>query len=191
MSRAYGYIFDFDGVLARTMEPHFICYKQALAEVGVPLIKKQFYSQAGMTALEQIKCFCDLAGVETDYAAVYARKKELFKDKLMQAKPIHCNIELFNALKGLGFKTAIATGSSRLSVEPVVGLFNLKPDALVTAEDVTRGKPNPDLFLEAAAQICVKPENCIVIEDSDAGIEAARAAGMLAMRFYDFYEQQA
>ena len=181
----YSYIFDFDGVLARTMEAHFICYEQALAEVGVPLIKKQFYSQAGMTALEQIHYFCTLAGVETDYAAIYARKKELYKDLKHKAEPIACNIELLKALKGLGFKVAIATGGSVQSVGPVVTQLGLEIDALVTAEDVKKGKPNPDLFLTAAAKLGADPVKCIVIEDSDAGIEAARAANMQAMRFYE------
>ena len=56
----FSYIFDFDGVIAKTMEQHYICYKQALGEIGVPIIKEQFYSQAGMTALEQINYFCGL-----------------------------------------------------------------------------------------------------------------------------------
>jgi len=181
----FSYIFDFDGVLAKTMGQHFLCYQEALAEVGVPLIKKQFYSQAGMTAVEQIGYFCKLAGVEADYHAIYARKRELFKDHILEARPIPCNIELLGALKRQGCKVAIATGSSRQSVEPVVGMFALEIDALVTAEDVTRGKPNPDLFLIAAERLGAEPSDCIVIEDSDAGIEAAIAAGMFAMRFFE------
>ena len=180
----YSYIFDFDGVLARTMEAHFICYEQALAEVGVPLIKERFYSQAGMTAFEQITCFCRLAGVEADHAAIYARKRELYAALKEKAEPINCNIELLAALHRQGFKVAIATGGSRQSVAPVVEQFGLEVDALVTAEDVTRGKPNPDLFLAAAAKLGVDPTQCVVIEDSDAGIEAARAANMRAMRFF-------
>ena len=58
-------------------------------------------------------------------------------------------------------------------------------DAVATSVDVERGKPFPDLFLCAAKKLGVKPELCIVIEDSDVGIEAAQAAGMKVMRFYD------
>ena len=63
--------------------------------------------------------------------------------------------------------------------------YNIEVDAVVCKEDIERGKPFPDLFLRAAEKLSAKPENCIVIEDSDAGIEAARAAGMKIMRFYD------
>ena len=180
----YSYIFDFDGVLAKTMEQHFICNEQALAEVGVPLIREKFFSQAGMTAIEQIRYFCELAGVEADYHAIYARKRELFKDYILKAEPIPCNVELLEVLRKQGCKVAIATGSSVPSVQPVMEKFNIKIDALVTAEDVQRGKPNPDLFLKAAEKLGVEPGSCIVIEDSDVGIEAARAANMFAMRFY-------
>jgi len=167
------------------MEQHYKCYRQALAEAGVPIIKERFYSQAGMTALEQIRCFCELAGVDADHKAIYARKRELFEDLLLLAEPIDCNIGLFNALKDSGHSIAIATGSSRRSVAPVVELFKLRADALVTAEDVERGKPHPDLFLAAAEKLGALPCHCVVIEDSDAGIEAAKAAKMHSMRYYE------
>lgn len=181
----YGYIFDFDGVLANTMEAHFACYQKALAEIGVPIVKEQFYSQAGMTALEQIRYFCCRAGIAADYQSIYERKRELFSDHLLEAQPIRCNIELLGALRQQGAKVAIATGSSRRSVLPVMEMLGIEVDALATAEDVTRGKPNPDLFLAAAEKLGLAADQCIVIEDSDAGIEAAKAASMRAMRFYD------
>jgi len=63
--------------------------------------------------------------------------------------------------------------------------LDIQADALLGAEDVKRGKPHPDMYLEVAKQLGVPPSHCIVIEDSEAGIEAALAAGMKAMRFHD------
>ena len=63
--------------------------------------------------------------------------------------------------------------------------YGIEVDAVVTADDVKRGKPHPDLFLCAAEKLGVPAETCIVVEDSDVGIEAAIAAGMGVMRFYD------
>jgi HAD superfamily hydrolase (TIGR01509 family) len=80
---------------------------------------------------------------------------------------------------------AIASGSSRQSILPVLKQYEIEVDAVVGAEDVARGKPYPDLFLCAAQRLGQPPANCIVVEDSDVGIEAARAAKMKAMRFYD------
>lgn len=80
---------------------------------------------------------------------------------------------------------AIASGSSGKSVMPVVELLQIEVDEIITAEDVAKGKPNPDLFLKAGERLGNAPDKCIVIEDSDAGIQAAEAAGMKAMRFYN------
>ena len=181
----YAYIFDVDGVLLRTMKAHFACYEQALAESNVPIDKRQFYAQAGMTGQEQIKYFAAKAGVEVDAEKIYARKGELFRQYKDAAEAIHCNVRLLGALKSAGVPVAIASGSSRKSWVPLLAKFGIQADALVGAEDVQRGKPHPDLFLRAAERLGVQPANCIVIEDSEAGVDAARAAGMKVMHFYD------
>jgi HAD superfamily hydrolase (TIGR01509 family) len=180
----HGYIFDFDGVLVNTMELHYAAYSQACIEAGVPVDKKQFFSQAGMTGREQIRYFAARAGVQVDVEAVYRRKSELGKDWTDKSTDIACNRELLEALRKNGGKVAIATGSTRSSILPIMQKFGIEVDAIVTSEDVKRGKPNPDLFLFAAKRLGVKPEHCIVIEDSDVGIEAARNAGMHAFRYY-------
>jgi len=179
----YGYIFDFDGVLANTMDVHYKCYKMALEEYGVPIDKEKFYHQAGMTAIEQIQYFCDKAGVSTDPYEIYQRKREIAKQFEGEGSPIDVNIRLFSILKNAGIGVAIASGSSRPSILPIVKRFNIPADVIVTAEDVKRGKPNPDLFLTAAQRLGIAPENCVVIEDSQVGVEAAANAGMSSMRF--------
>lgn len=181
----YGYIFDFDGVLVNTMELHYEAYSRACGEVNVPINKKQFFNQAGMTGREQIKCFALKAGVEVDVEAVYRRKVELARDWTDRAMNIECNIELLRMLRERKVKVAVATGSSRPSILPIMKKFNIDVDAVATSEDVKRGKPHPDLFLYAAEKLGIAPENCIVVEDSDVGIEAARNAGMKALRFFD------
>ncbi len=181
----HAYIFDVDGVLLRTMEAHFECYEQALKEVHIPIDKAQFYRQAGMTGIEQIRYFAAKAGTPVEPEKVYARKRELFANYIEQVEEIRCNIELLGLLKAAGFPVAVASGSARRSWVPILAKFVVEADALVGAEDVERGKPYPDLYLCAAQKLNVQPACCIVIEDSEAGIEAARSAGMKAMRFYD------
>lgn len=180
----FSFIFDFDGVLANTMEVHFACYRQALAEAGVPISKEQFYFQAGMTGLEQIRYFCEKAGLIRNWQLIYDRKREIAQSQAGKASPIDCNLELLRSLRAQGHKAAIASGSSLQSVLPVVRHLGIDVDAIVTAEDVTRGKPHPDLFLAAARKLGVSAASCLVIEDSEVGIEAAQAAGMAAMRFH-------
>jgi len=181
----YAYIFDVDGVLVNTMEMLFACYKQALEEVSFPIDKAQFFRQAGMKGQEQIKYFAEKAGIAVDAEEVYQRKRELSDKRAQDVKQIECNVELIRALKAAGFLVAMASASARASWVHVVGTLGISADAAVGAEDVTRGKPHPDLFLCAAEKLGVPPENCIVIEDSDVGVEAAKAAGMKVVRFYD------
>jgi len=181
----YAYIFDFDGVLVNTMAAHFACYTRALREVGVPIDRDQFYSQAGMTGKEQIAYFADKAHKLVDIEQVYARKKQLWRDYADCATSIDCNLALLRCLRKAGFPVAIATGSSPGTINPIMEQFKIEVDAVATAEDVSRGKPFPDLFLYAAGQMNVEPGCCTVVEDSDVGVEAAQAAGMHVMRFYE------
>ena len=181
----YGYIFDFDGVLVNTMELHYEAYSQACIESNVPIDKKRFFSQAGMTGREQIKYFADAAGVEIDVESVYRRKTQLSSDWTDRASGIESNIKLVKLLRKKGTKVAVATGSSRPSILPIMKKFGIEVDAIATSEDVKRGKPHPDLFLYAAEKLGIPPDMCVVVEDSDVGIEAAKNAGMKAMRFYN------
>ena len=138
----FAYIFDFDGVLVRTMEAHFRCYQRALEEVGVPIDRGQFYRQAGMTGQEQIRYFAQRAQVSVDVEAVYRRKRAIWEAGDQVVTVIDCNVALLRA-------------------------------------------PSPALFLCAAERLGTPPADCIVVEDSDVGVEAARAAKMRVMRFYD------
>ena len=180
-----GYIFDFDGVLVNTMEAHFISNQQALAEEGVPIDKAQFFFQAGMTGREQISYFVTKAGKSVDIEKVYRRKGELYEDFIDKATVIECNLKLLQMLQANGYPIAIASGSSNKSIDPIIKHFGVLVDAIVTSADVNRGKPHSDLFLKAAELLGLPPSHCIVIEDSEVGIEAAINAGMKAMRFYD------
>ena len=185
MAKEYGYIFDFDGVLVNTMGAHFECYRQALAEVNVPIIEEQFYRQAGMTGREQIEYFADRAAVSIDVNAVYARKRELWEAHPPQVTSIECNLQLVCLMRRAGVPVAVATGSSPPTILPIMAQLGIEVDAIATAHDVERGKPFSDLFLCAAEKLGIPPEHCIVVEDSDVGIEAALNAGMKAFRFCD------
>jgi len=180
----WAYIFDFDGVLVNTMPAHYASYSAALAEIGVPVDRERFYSQAGMTGREQIRFFCRQAGAEADVEAVYARKNELAARHRELVTAIPCNIELLDTLRSCGYPTAIASGSSKPSILPIMRRFAIDVEVVISSEDIRRGKPDPELFLTAAARLGVSPERCTVVEDSDVGIEAARAAGMHALRYY-------
>ncbi len=113
---------------------------------------------------------------------ISAEKEERYRALLGSA-----SIQLFpgaekwlRCLPGLGWQQAIATMTPRQNLELILRTLDIGKylDAVVTAEDVARGKPEPDVFLAAAEQLAAPPMNCLVIEDSPAGVEAARRAGM-------------
>ncbi len=179
MVKKAGFIFDFDGVLVDTMEAHFAAYGKALEDFGVPIDREQFFYQAGMKGVEQIAYFCKKAGrSDIDPEDVYRRKGELTPEYAKLITPIPVNIQLLYALRQAGHRIAIASGSSKPSIIPAAKRFDIVVDAIVSAEDVSRGKPDPELFLIAAERLGLSPSECLVIEDSPVGLEAAHAAGM-------------
>ena len=180
----YGFIFDYDGVLMDSMEVHYRANVIALGEIKVPMDKSKYFRQAGMTGVEQVKSFCDDAGVSADYEAVYKRKKEIFSGMLHEVTRIERNLEFYNTLISNGVKVAVATGCSRETLETTAKYLNIFVPVSVCGGEVARGKPSPDLFLEAARLLGLAPERCTVVEDSDVGVEAAKAAGMACLRFY-------
>ncbi|MDP6107529.1 MAG: HAD family phosphatase [Candidatus Brocadiia bacterium] len=179
----WAYIFDFDGVLANSMEAHYECYRRAMEEVNVPLPRDEFYALAGMPGREQIVYFAEKVGLTVDAKEVYARKREIWDDEKPKSEAIECNIELFRLLQQAGHPVAVASGSSRPSILPAMEQLGITVDVLVTSADYTVGKPDPELFLIAAERLGVPPDHCIVVEDSEIGIEAAHAAGMKGLLF--------
>jgi HAD superfamily hydrolase (TIGR01509 family) len=119
------------------------------------------------------------AGLTLDCTAIAAQKEQAFLDRLHLLEPIEAVVEIARQNRGTR-KMAVASGGFRHVIEKQlrqVGIYDWF-DALVTAEDTPRHKPEPDVFLEAARRLCAAPADCLVYEDSDLGIEAARRAGM-------------
>ena len=110
---------------------------------------------------------------------------ELLKDE----KPSKDLLNLLKQSKEQGIKCAVATSSLRWRAEKILDLLKIRKsfDAIVTAEDTKNHKPNPDVFLEAARQVGVKPEECVVIEDSRNGVKAAKRGNMKAIGFATKY----
>jgi HAD superfamily hydrolase (TIGR01509 family) len=181
----YAYIFDFDGVLVDSNEAQFTCCKKTLEEIDVPIDKEEFYRLSGKTGKEMLLHFCKKVKKDVDIVKLHKRKYEFYKEFQNLIRPIDCNIQLFKNLKKQKIPVAIASGSSRPSIMPVAKKYKLIPDAFVSSEDIKRGKPYPDLFLKAAELLGVEPKYCIVIEDSETGIAAASAAGMMSFQFFN------
>jgi beta-phosphoglucomutase family hydrolase len=174
-----GLIFDCDGTLADTMPLHYMAWRKTMGGIGIDFAEDHFYALAGTPTVQIVKKLLGQFGLEGD-AVSLARQKELnFLDMLDQVQAIEPVVEIARRnrnRKHLG----VASGSSRpvvLEILKQIGLGDFFP-VVVTAEDTSRHKPEPDVFLETAHRLGVPPGKCCVFEDADLGIEAARRGGM-------------
>jgi beta-phosphoglucomutase family hydrolase len=171
-----------DGVLADTGPIHFESWKKmAMEDAKVEFTKEFFEVTFGQQSVPITR---KLVGPEIDQALVekWADLKEKYyremvKDKL---KPLPGAVELIKSLRKNGFKLAVGSSGPLDNVELLLSSLNITKyfDEIITAEDVKKGKPAPDVFLICAERLDIKPENCIVIEDAPVGIEAAKRANM-------------
>ena len=177
-----GLIFDSDGTLVNTMPLHYLAFLETFKPTGEQFPEELFYELAGVPTDRIIEVLNEKFGYQLDPKETTRKKEEIFLEKyLPQAEPIEPVINVAKANKGR-MPMAVATGGIPLVVNNAMRAIGMNGffDTIVTADDVTHGKPAPDIFLEAARRIGVEPQHCQVFEDSDAGMEAAQRAGMVA-----------
>lgn len=179
-------IFDFDGVVIDSHDAHGRSWFALAGELGHDLSHETFVSTFGQRN-ESILPFLGWAN-EGDGERIQLlgdRKESLYRDILRAEgiEPLPGVVALLNDLKANGIPCAIGTSTPRANVECVLeitGLAGYFAD-IAASEDVSRGKPDPEVFLKAAAKLGADPAACVVIEDAQVGLRAAKAAGMKAL----------
>ena len=173
-------IFDFDGTLVDTMPLHYEAYRRVFAGCGIELSRDDFYGNIGGKASETIPKFLRGRPCPVSVQVLHARKKELVADLLKQEPiPVLQTAMLLDVFR-YRVPMALASSGSREGIDIVLGRLGWQSlfSAIVSGEDAENGKPAPDIFLLAAQRLRVSPGACIVFEDTDEGIAAARRAGM-------------
>lgn len=172
-------IFDCDGTLADTMPGHFAAWVAALRAGGGDITEERFYQNAGVTSAAIIDALNEDFGYGLDVPKTVEVKEKMYVEGLHEIAEITAVADIARAHAGK-VPMAVASGGLRSVVHATLDAVGLRPlfDAIVTAEDVIHGKPAPDIFLKAAEMLGVAPDGCVVYEDGDPGIVAARAAGM-------------
>ena len=174
-------IFDVDGVLVDSYDAHFRSWRDVLREHGFDMTEAEFARTFGRTSREIIGQFWGDAVDDADARAIDDHKEALYRDLVRDEFPaMDGAVALIDALATAGF--ALAVGSSAPPENVLLTLDGLgRRDAfaaIVTGRDVTRGKPDPQVFQLAAERLGVQPACCAVVEDAPAGVRAAAAAGM-------------
>jgi len=179
-----GVIFDMDGVLVDSYRAHLESWQRTARARGADMTEAQFAATFGRTSREIIRDhWPHLASCDDDVARWDADKEAVYRELLLAEFPEMDGAgELVAALHAAGF--ALAIGSSG-PPENVAVVLRCLPNAgcisaAVDATQVSRGKPDPEVFLRAAEKLRIPPERCAVVEDAPAGLEAAQRAGMAA-----------
>ena len=177
------YLFDCDGTIADSMPLHYIAWKKALSEQNCPFDEELFYEWGGMPIAEIISTLNKKHGLKMPVEKVAERKESIYYELLPELKVVPEVLEHIEAQHGR-IPFAVVSGSTRESVTASLATLKLldRFDAMVCAGDYTKSKPDPEPFLLAAERLGVAPEACLVFEDTEMGIQAARAAGMASVR---------
>jgi beta-phosphoglucomutase family hydrolase len=179
-------IFDCDGTLVDTMPTHYNSWVETLAKYEIPFSYDLFYNWAGVPTKDIVERLAIQHRKELDSEAVSQEKDQHFHKNLESLKCIEHVIAIAETYRGKK-KMAVASGSKRWSVIELLNATGIIDwfDAISTAEDVKNPKPAPDVFLDAANKLGVKPEKCCVFEDAILGIQGAIAAGMGAVNILE------
>ncbi len=177
-------IFDLDGVIVDTANSHYKAWKRLANELGFDLTPEQNEKMKGIGRMESLDMLLEIGNIEADKK----EKKKLadlkngwYRDYISEMQPDELLPGVIDFLEELTEENIlIAIGSASRNAPTIVRQVQIGRylDALIDGSKVTKGKPHPEVFLKAAEEMGVEPAHCVVFEDAQAGIDAARNGGM-------------
>lgn len=178
-------IFDLDGTLFDTNDVNYYSYKEALKPFGADIDKDYFASQCN--GRKYTEFLPGIMGGEEHINEVHQRKKNLYAENLKYAR---ANEDLFSIIKAIKneYHIALVTTASKKNSNDILNYFGYDDlfDLMLTQEDIERTKPDPQGFLMAMRHFSVEPENTLIFEDSEVGIQAAVASKANVVRVVKF-----
>jgi len=192
MNRIEAVLFDMDGVIFDTERVYLDVWTSVFEKYGYEMTKEVYISVMGTGRKNVIKTFLEVYGEELPIKPMYKEKDEKLLQMIETGQvPMKFGVkEILAFLRERGHKTALATSAKRERAIKQLKMANIEElfDAIVCGDEVEMGKPDPEIFLKAAKKLSVKAENCIVVEDSPAGIKAAYNAEMIGFHVEDLKE---
>lgn len=177
-----GLIFDMDGTIVNSMPGHVESWRQTAQIYDFPINEQDIYDMGGVPSDKIVSILNQKYNLNLDPIKVSGKKREIFADIQDSIEIIPHTVEILKKHANEK-KIGIGTGAVKQNVYHILENLQLMPylDTIVTASDVKNHKPAPDTFLLVAKQLGLKPNECIVFEDTQIGINAAHAAGMNAI----------
>lgn len=189
MKNVEAVIFDMDGVIFDTESVYLDIWTKVFNKYKYKLERDVYISVMGTGRKNVMKVFTNRYGEDLPILDMYKEKDEMLLQVIESGQvPMKKGAnEILKSLKDSGFKIALATSAKRERLKKQLKMSEIEWifDTIVCGDDVINGKPNPEIFLKAAKNISANPENCVVIEDSVAGIKAAHSAKMIAVHVED------
>ena len=186
-----GFIFDLDGVIVDTAKYHFLAWKKLANDIGIDFTEVQNEQLKGVSrvrSLEKILAWGNLNLEENKFNALMGKKNDDYLTYIATMDEGEILPDVVRVIDFLSQKEQkMSLGSASKNAREILTRVNLlhRLDAIVDGNDVSKAKPDPEVFLIAAKKMNVAPEQCIVFEDAVAGIQAANAANMLSIGIGD------
>ena len=186
-----GIIFDLDGVIVSTDEQHYLGWKALADRLGIPFSREVNSRFRGVSRMACMNILEELGGkhyTDSEKIAYADWKNEYYRELLDQMSPADLSQEVrstLDALRARGLKLAV--GSSSKNAKFILQRIGLSDyfDAVSDGTNISRSKPDPEVFLKAAEYLRLTPSDCLVVEDAVSGVEAAHAGGMKAAAIGD------
>jgi beta-phosphoglucomutase len=182
-------LFDLDGVLVDTAKYHYLAWKRLAGELGFTFTEKDNERLKGVSRMRSLEILLEVGGLygsfsEDEMVEMAARKNEwyvLYISNMDESEILEGTIECLKGFRVLGVKTVLGSASKNAML--ILNNLKLTPyfDAIIDGTKVSKAKPDPEIFLLGAKEVNTKPEDCVVFEDSQAGLDAAKNAGMKAI----------
>lgn len=182
MGAARAVLWDLDGTLVDSEDLHWRSWRETMADEGIAITHDQFLSSFGQRNDSIIPLWLGAKATAERIQKIEVAKETKFRRLVCDEgiPPLPGVLTWLHRFNQSGWLQAIASSAPRANVEAILEAMGAAEDfqAIVSAEDVHRGKPDPEVFLLAATRLGVRPDRCIVVEDAAAGLEGARRAGM-------------
>lgn len=174
-----GLIFDLDGTVADTMQNHFTSWRKTVTPYGVDFTEELFLALTGMSRVPTLKKLEEMFDVKFNIEEAARLKGEYFQELSYKTTKINVVTDVIDKYQGV-LPMSIGTGSSKKGAKHTLEVIGYDQvfDIVITADDVNKCKPDPETFLRCAQLMDVDPKDCLVFEDGELGMIAAREVGM-------------
>jgi beta-phosphoglucomutase family hydrolase len=182
MTKRRAVLWDMDGTLVDSAEYHWQAWRDTMAREGSPITREQFLATFGQRNDSILRQWLGEKATPDVIQRLGDTKEALYRQHVRNRgiTSLPGVSDWLQRLHAQGWLQAIASAAPRANIETILQVLGSSKcfESIVSAEDVHRGKPDPEVFLAAASKLGIPPDRCIVVEDAPHGIEAARAAGM-------------